>query len=53
MQPWIYIRKTDAETEAPKLWPPDAKSGLTGEDPDAGKYWKLKEKGAAEDEMVR
>ena len=27
----------DAETEAPILWPPDAKSQLTGKDPDAGK----------------
>ena len=25
-QPLIYIGKTDAEAEAPKLWPPDAKS---------------------------
>ena len=27
--------KTDAETEAPILWPPDAKSQLIGKDPDA------------------
>ena len=33
-------------------WPLDAKSQLTGKDPDAGKYWGQKEKGAAEDEMV-
>ena len=25
-QPWIFIGKTDAEAEAPILWPPDAKS---------------------------
>ena len=25
-QPWIYIGKTDAEAEAPILWPPDVKS---------------------------
>ena len=31
----IFIGRTDAE--APKLWPPDAKSQLTGKDPDAGK----------------
>ena len=24
-----------------------------GKDPDAGKYWRQKEKGAAEDEMIR
>ena len=33
-QPWIFIERTDAE--APILWPPDAKSRLTGKDPDAG-----------------
>ena len=27
----------DAKTEAPILWPPDAKSGLTGKEPDVGK----------------
>ena len=31
------FRKTDAETEAPVLWPPDAKNRLIGKDPDAGK----------------
>ena len=25
-QSWIFIGKTDAETEAPILWPPDAKN---------------------------
>ena len=29
--------RTDAEAEAPILWPPDAKSRLTGKDLDAGK----------------
>ena len=29
-QPWIFIGRTDAEAEAPILWPPDAKSWLTG-----------------------
>ena len=52
-QPWIFIRRTDAEAEAPILWPPDVKSQLTGKDPDAGKDWGQEEKGAAEDEMVR
>ena len=36
-QHWIYIGRTDPEAETPKLWPPDAKSWLTGKDPDAGK----------------
>ena len=28
---------TDAEAEAPILWPPDGKSQLIGKEPDAGK----------------
>ena len=38
-QPWIFIGRTDAEDEAPKLWPPDEKSWLTGKDLDSGKDW--------------
>ena len=52
-QPWIFVGMTDAEAEAPMIWPPDVKSRLTGKDSDAGKDWKQKEKGAAEDEMFR
>ena len=33
----IFIGRTDAEAEAPILWPPDAKSQLIREDPDVGK----------------
>ena len=51
-QPWIFIGRTDAEAETPILWPPDAKSLLFGKDPDAGKDWRQKKKGASEDEMV-
>ena len=36
-QPCIFIGRTDAEAETPKLWPPDAKGQLIGKDPDAGK----------------
>ena len=36
----------------PVLWPPDAKSWVTGKDPDAGKDWGQEEKGTTEDEMV-
>ena len=36
------------EAEAPTLWPPDAKSRLTGKDPDAGKDLRQEEKRAAE-----
>ena len=31
-QPWIFIGRTDAETEVPILWPPDAKSPLIGKE---------------------
>ena len=48
---WMFIGRTEAE--APILWPPDTKSQLTGKDPEAGKEWRQKEKGAAEDEIVR
>ena len=36
---------TENEVEAPILWPPDVKSQLIGEDPDAGKNQRQKEKG--------
>ena len=36
-QPLLFIGRTDAEAEAPILWPPDGKSQLIGKDPDAGK----------------
>ena len=52
-QPWTVIGRVDAEAEAPKLRTLDVKSQLIGKDPDAGKEWRQKEKGAAEDEMVR
>ena len=52
-QSWIFIGRTDAEAAAPILWPPDAKSWVLGKDPDAGKDWKQKENGVAENEMVR
>ena len=51
-QPWILAGKTDAEAEAPMLWPPDAKNWLIGKGPDAGKEWRQQEKGTTEDEMV-
>ena len=36
-QSWVFIGRTDAEAEAPMLWPPCAKSRLIGKDPGAGK----------------
>ena len=52
-QSWIFHWKDwcwSWYSNAP-LWPPDAKSQLTGKDSDAGKDWG-QEKGATEDEMV-
>ena len=40
---WIFIGRTDAEVEAPILWPPDEKSWLIWKDPDAGKDWRQEE----------
>jgi len=51
-QSWIFIGRTDAEVEAPILWPPDAKNWLIGKDSNAGKDWRQEEKGMTEDEMV-
>ena len=44
-QSWIFIGKTDAETETPILGPPDAKSRLIRKYPAAGKDWGQEEKG--------
>ena len=51
-QTWIFIGRTDAEAKAPILWPPDSKSSLIEKEPDAGKDWRQKEKGAAEEEII-
>ena len=48
----IFIGRSDAEAEAPILWPPDANSRLIRKDPDAGKDERQAEKGMTEDEMV-
>ena len=50
-QSWEFIGRTDVEAEATVLWPSDAKSWLTGKDPDAGKDWR-QEEGMTEHEMV-
>ena len=49
---WIFIRRIDAEAEAPIVCPPDAKNWLTGKDPEAQKDWREEEKGMTKDEMV-
>ena len=51
-QSWVFIGRTDAEAEAPVLWPPDVKCLLIDKDPDAGSNWGHEEKGMTEDEMA-
>ena len=51
-QPFVFMGSTDAEAEAPILWPPDVKSQLIGKDPDAGKDCGQEEKGTTDDKMV-
>ena len=51
-QPWVFIRRADVEAETTILWPPYAKSWLTGKNSDAGKGWGREEKGMTEDEMA-
>ena len=36
-QSWVFIGRTDVETETPIVWPPGAKNGFFRKDPDAGK----------------
>ena len=53
-QSQIFIGRTDAEAEAPILWPADVKSWLNrGKNPDAAKDWRQEEKVTTEDEMVK
>ena len=51
-QSWIFILRTDVKAEASILWPPDLKNWLCWKDTDAGKNWRLEEKGMTEDKMV-
>ena len=51
-QSWIFIGRTDAETEALILWPPDVERQLIWKAPDAGKDGKQEDKGTTEDEMA-
>ena len=50
-QLWIFIGRTDTESEAPLFWPPDVMNQLIRKDPYAGKDWR-QEMGVIEDEMV-
>ena len=49
-QSWIFIGRTDAKAETPKLWPPDARTNSLEKTPDAGKDWRQEEKGMIEDD---
>ena len=51
-QSWIFFGRTDAEDEAPVLWPPNAKNRLIRKDPDAGQDWRQEEKRMTEGEIV-
>ena len=44
-QSWVFIGKTDVETEDPIFLPSNAKSWHIGKDPDAGKYWGRRRRG--------
>ena len=47
-----FLWKKWCKAETPVLWPPHAKSWLTGKDCDAGRDWGQEEKGMTEDEMA-
>ena len=49
---WIFIGRTNAEAEAPILWPPDVKSWLIWKDPDARKDWRQEKRGMTQDKMA-
>ena len=51
-QTWVFIGRTDVETETLILWPPHVKSWLTGKVPDAGRDWGQEEKWTTEEEMA-
>ena len=48
----MFFGRNDAKAETPVLWPPYAKSCLTGKDCDAGRDWGQEEKAMTEDEMA-
>ena len=50
-QPLVFIGRTDAKAETPKLWPTDAKGQLIGKDPDAGKDWGHEKRVTDEEKM--
>ena len=51
-QSWMFFGRTDAKAETPVLWPPHAKSWLTGKGSDAGRDWGQEKKGTTKDEVA-
>ena len=51
-QPWIFIGRTNAEAEAPILWPPEVKSRLIGKRPWCWKKLRARGEGETEDKVV-
>ena len=51
-KPWDFFGRNAAKAETPVVWPPHAKSWLTGKDSDAGRDWGQEKKGTTEDEMA-
>ena len=52
MRPEYSLEGLMLKLKLPILWPPVGKNWLIWKDPDAGKEWRHKEEGVAEDEMV-
>ena len=44
-QSWVFIGRTDAEAETPKLWPPHVMSWLIGKESDPGRDWVRRRRG--------
>ena len=42
---WVFLGRNDAKAETLVLWPPHAKSWLTGKDSDAGRDWGRRKRG--------
>ena len=51
-QSWVFFGRTDAKAEIPILWPPHAKSWLTGKGSDVVRDWGQEEKEMTENEMA-
>ena len=51
-QSWIFTGRTNAEAEAPTIWPPDTENWLIEKDLDDGEDWRWEGRGMAEDEML-